>query len=261
MGSTLLNNLTSVPGGTSNSSPLGAAKHVVTKASASPWTWLAVTCALLGISGGIRSWRDHRFRTLAQESATCPFPLNDLPKVLGSWQAIEGLDTQLDPEVARIAGSSDHVIRTYVHEKSGEKVSVLVLYGLANSVFAHTPEVCFPAAGYRAVATPAPADHQFSTADSASPVSYRTAFFTKNVGGIDQYEEVLHAFLHNGQWLPDVASRWKLFRYHPGMFKILLQRRVPGTSTEKPLTESLFKEIVREIDSRILNTSHTPQAS
>lgn len=33
----------------------------------SPWKWLAVTCLLLGISGGIRAWRDREFAALTAE--------------------------------------------------------------------------------------------------------------------------------------------------------------------------------------------------
>ena len=56
--------------------------------------------------------------------------------------------------MARIAGSSDHTVRTYLDEKSGEQASALILYGKAAVVFAHTPEFCYPAAGYQAVRGP-----------------------------------------------------------------------------------------------------------
>ena len=31
----------------------------------SPWTWMAVTCLILGISGGLRFWRERQFTALA----------------------------------------------------------------------------------------------------------------------------------------------------------------------------------------------------
>ena len=85
-----------------------------------------------------------------RKSEATPFPLAELPRTAATWQASEGSDVQLDLDVARIAGSSDHIVRSYLDEKTGEQASVLLLYGLAAGVFGHTPEVCYPAAGYQA---------------------------------------------------------------------------------------------------------------
>jgi hypothetical protein len=210
---------------------------------------LAVTSVLLLISGGIRFARDQQFSSLARESKTCPFPLNELPKVLGSWRELEGTDSQLDPLTARVAGASDHIIRVYSDLRTGETVSILVLYGLADSVFAHTPDACYPAAGFRAMMEPV--DRELSRAGTASPVRCRVSHFTKTVAGAAQYDEVFCTFLHNGSWLPEVASRWKMFRYHPGMFKIQIQRHTMGITTENSPTESLLKEVVQAIESRL----------
>jgi hypothetical protein len=189
---------------------------------------------------------------LAQENATCPFPLEDLPRDLKDWTSVKELDSRLDPEIARIAGSSDHIIRTYKNKKTGEEVTALVLYGLANSVFGHIPEVCFPAVGYKQRG--ASVDQQFSIPDSTTPGRYRSASFTKSVGGIGSYqvEEVYYTFLHNAEWLPDLSSRWKSFRYHPAMFKIQLHHHASRlATTEDRSDESLLSQIAQEIDRQI----------
>jgi Protein of unknown function (DUF3485) len=224
---------------------------------------MGLACLLLGISGGIRLWRERQFQTLATESANCPFPLNEFPKTIGTWHMVDASDTQLDPEIARIAGSSDHIIRNYMDEKSGEIVNVLVLYGLADSVFGHTPEVCYPAAGYQPVKVDAPTSHEFYMSGSTTPVRFRSAFFSKQVGGISQYQEVCYTFLHNGQWLPEVQSRWKWFRYHPGMFKVQLQRlaSAPSKVTASSPSELLLREIVQEIDRRTSRSKLSTTAS
>jgi hypothetical protein len=235
-----------------NESPTGDMKQPSSKkASVSPWALMVVTCILLGISGGVRFWRDLKYRALAQESTACPFPLEDLPRSMGSWHAVEGSDSKLDPEIAQIAGSSGHIIRTYEDKKTGEQVTALVLYGLANSVFAHVPEVCYPASGFRQ--TVPSVNERFSIPGSTTSVQYRSAGFTKSTLGISQSEEteVCYTFRHNGEWLPEVASRWKSFRYHPAIFKIQLQRRSSGLAIQGGLTESLLGHFVQEIDSRI----------
>jgi Protein of unknown function (DUF3485) len=250
MGTTLVKNLASAPRNPLDESPMSTPKQPAVEALSSPRIWVAIACALLGLSGGLRFWRDRQFQALAAVNKTCPFPLKDLPKVLGSWHMIDESEAKLDPEIARTAGSSDHIIRTYRDDKSGEVVVVLVLYGLSSAVFAHIPEFCYPASGFQPDNTPT--DHEFSIPGSPIPVRFRSARYTKELAGIHQYEEVYYTFLHYGQWSPEVAGRWKLFRYYPSMFKVQLQRTVSELSdeTRNSPTESLLGEIVQEIDRR-----------
>ena len=83
------------------------------------------------MSGGIRYLRDWQFQSLNKESEKPPFPLKEFPKTLGDWHEVEGTEITLDPQIARIAGSSDHLVRTYINGRNGEQVSVMILYGLA----------------------------------------------------------------------------------------------------------------------------------
>jgi Protein of unknown function (DUF3485) len=219
-----------------------------TSPAKSPWFWFVVTAVLLLVSGGVRFWRDRQFESIVDQSAACPFPLNEIPKTLGTWQAIEGSDYQLDPETARTAGSSDHIIRTY-QNPDGENVVVLVLYGLAREVFAHTAEICYPTAGYKVAHDLQ--DSELEVAGLSAPVPVRSIVFGKTVAGISRYEEVVSTFRHGGKWVPDVASRWKLFRYQPGMFKIQVQRRVDSFSPETSPSRDLIGELVSTIENRL----------
>jgi hypothetical protein len=210
---------------------------------------MALTCLLLGISGGIRFWRDWQFRLQAEKGAVCPFPLNELPKTLGTWQCLEGSEGQLEPEIAQTAGSSENLVREYLDEKGGDRISVIVLYGLATTVFAHPPDVCYPGHGYRVVM--APKDRRLSIPGMKVPAVCRTAIYAKKVGPSERYEVVYHSFCHDGQWVPELASRWKSFRYHPGAFKIQLQRTVSsGFTLEDDSSESLLNQLIQEINRR-----------
>jgi hypothetical protein len=255
MNSASIKAIAPAPASTSSKSPAPTVKESVAKNLVSPWALAIATCLLLAASGGIRFWRDHQFRVIARESETCPFPLREFPKVLGTWYAdADGTreEPRLDPEIARIAGAAAYFVRNYTDKKTNETVLALVLYGPADSVFGHSPEICYPASGYRQIGDSVA--HQFSDPTSPSPMRFRSAFFSKDVGGITRYEEVYYTFYHNQQWLPEVANQWKSFRYHPGMFKLLLQRQTTDLSTENSPTESLLKEIVREINVRLAQT-------
>jgi Protein of unknown function (DUF3485) len=217
------------------------------RTSVSPWALMAVTCVLVGISGGVRFWRDLRFQSMDRESSVCPFSLKDLNRSLGTWQSDEKMDGKLAPEIARIAGSSDHIVRTYIDEKTGEQVTALVIYGLARSVFGHTPDICYPSSGFTAAG--APVDQQVEIPGMQTPVKFRRAFYTKSA--IGAFVEVDYTFFHNGEWLPDVSDRWKSFRQHPGIFKVQLERHSSKLSSDHSPTESLFTRIVQDLGSRV----------
>ena len=172
--------------------------------------------------------------------------MSELPTVLGTWHSIG--EAHLDPETLKLAGSSDHIIRSYTDSKTGETVSVLVVYGLAYSVFGHSPEVCYPAGGYQAVGKAE--DHEFSLPGSATPVRYRSKFFSKTVASVTRSHEVLWLFWHSGSWLPDVTDHFKTFRSSPALFKIQVECPVTGTSSEHSPVESLVKALTQEINIR-----------
>jgi hypothetical protein len=211
--------------------------------------WVVMVGILLGASGLVRYGRDMQFQAIEAQSKTAPFPLKELPTVLGGWRMVEGAETTLDPQIARIAGSSDHIVRTYENAKTGEKASVLVLYGLAPLVWGHTPEVCYPATGYKTVADPH--DVPVAVAATAAGVPFRQAVYGLFQGGSSSYHDVYYSFRNAGEWTPDMGARWKRFRSHPGMFKIQVERQVKDARTIDESCHDMLAALVTEIETRL----------
>jgi hypothetical protein len=210
---------------------------------------MTLACLLLGASGGVRAWQDHRFATVQQDVAVSPFPLKDLPQVLGEWRAQDGDETSLDPEVARIAGSSDHVIRTYRNATTGQSLSVLILFGPAQIVYAHRPEVCYPAAGYRPVAE----SLSRPVAGSGAPAEFTAQIYARQRNQQQWRQEVYFSFLHGDHWTPNPGQFWKDFRHHPSMFKVQVQRTVPEFERRElnNPTEQFLGLLLPEIERRV----------
>jgi hypothetical protein len=217
----------------------------------SKWMWVPVAILLLAASGGVRAWQDARFATVEVQGQKCPFDLKDIPVNLGSvWQLQEGGEGELDDEVKRIAGCSDSLIRTYRNSSTGVSLTVLILYGPAKYVFGHSPEVCYPAAGYRPAANPS--YHGIQVGET-SPASFRSEVFVKNGDYQERLEEVYYSFFQANHWTPDPLSNWKDFRHHPSMFKIQIQRRVikgEWRDVNNP-TEQFLKVLLPELNKRI----------
>jgi hypothetical protein len=204
---------------------------------------------LLGASGGYRYWRDHQFSTLEAQSRNAPFALKEISTVLGDWRMVEGAEATLDPRIARLAGSTDHIVRTYENAETGEKATVLALYGPALLVFGHTPDVCYPSTGYKPMGKPD--DVTIPGADGAPDALFRHGRYGWFEGGGSRVNEVFHSFRNGGVWSPEMASRWKQFRYNPGMFKIQVERVVRGDgAAEARATHALLASLVAEIEGR-----------
>jgi len=214
------------------------------------WTWTFLFCVVLGMSGGIRYLRDWQFQTLNKESEKPPFPLKEFPKTLGDWHEVEGTEITLDPQIARIAGSSDHLIRTYVNRRNGEQVSVMILYGLAYLVWPHTPDACYPAAGFKSV--PPSGDVDIDVPETTIKARFREQNFAKYQTGAGIYQQVYYSLRNAGEWGLNLENRWKSFRYNPGMFKVQVQRQVVAVGkAENNSLKDLLGKIVQEIEQRL----------
>lgn len=204
---------------------------------------------LLGASGAYRYWRDYQFSALEARSRNAPFAMKEISPALGDWRMVEGAETTLDPRIARLAGSTDHIVRTYENESTGEKVTVLALYGPALLVFGHTPEICYPSTGYKPMADP---DDVTIPGVAGAPDSvFRQARYGWFEGGDSRVNEVFYAFRNGGVWHPEMASRWKQFRYNPGMFKIQVERVVRDSGQKGDGMSDLLASLVAEIEGRL----------
>ncbi len=243
---------------------LGSPQHAGAPAPTRKAAWqfdvrgLVMIGLLLGASGAYRYWRDYQFATLEAQSRDCPFPLKDLSPVQGSWRSVEGAEATLAPEIARIAGSTDHIIRSYANEKTGEKVTVLVLYGPSQLVWAHTPEVCYPSTGYKPLVISK--DVTVPGVDGEAGTLFRHGVYGRTDAGAVRMSEVFHSFRNAGLWTPEMASRWKQFRYNPGMFKVQVERSVQDADSRGEACYDLLAAMVADIEGR-LRPASAPVAS
>jgi Protein of unknown function (DUF3485) len=217
------------------------------------WRWVFIIGILLGASGGIRNWRDWRFHSLSKESAISPFSLSEIPNTLGDWHVVEGSESTLEPDIARITGATDHIIRmyNYVGKTSGETAVVMILYGLARDVWPHTPDACYPANGFRSVSPSRGQDIDIGVPEKSTSVRFRVQHFVKAKPGQVDYRVVYYSFQNAGEWGLDKEQNWKSFRYHPGMFKVQIQCQASSSGKiDESSVQELIGRIVYEIEHR-----------
>jgi hypothetical protein len=210
--------------------------------------WSILGCLLLVGSGVARVFQERRFDQEKGYLETCPFPLKDIPVRIGGWRLIEGGESALDPMTLRITGATNNLMRVYIDDLTGVVLQVLVLFGPAEPVAPHTPEICFPASGYTPVDEPA--DRVIKDASGKTYV-FRSGVFAKSGGRAMIREEAYYSFRLNGQWSPHMPTRFP--RKNPGIFKIQIQRRVGNSERrdqDEPI-EQFLSLLMAEIEGRI----------
>ena len=148
-------------------------------------------------------------------------------------------------------GCKDSVFRTYVDGRTGVRISMIVLYGPPVDVTEHTPENCYPHAGYMTSEGPVVR----AVPVGGRPVPFNSMIFEKGEGGSLERQEVYYTW-HYGRWTASRAST-KLLERIPGIYKVHLARAVSARETLEPdgPSEAFLAQLVPEIERRLAASS------
>lgn len=204
--------------------------------------WAIICSTLLAGSAGFRALQSRHYQEENSYTVESPFALKNIPKQVGDWQLVEGSEGNLDPLTTRITGSTDHILANFHNEQTGCVLQVMLLFGPAEPVLPHTPEVCYPATGYKP--TEPPVDRPVSSDDK--PIGrFRSTIFAKSNGRDLVRETAYYAFRHDGEWVPWVDTK-NSPRKNPGIFKIQVARRLTPTENrfqDEPIEDFLAKMV------------------
>ena len=70
----------------------------------------------------------------------------NFPREFGEWEAERELET--DPRQMEVAGAVGHISRLYRHKTTGQQVSTFVVCATPHDASGHTPDRCYPGAGF-----------------------------------------------------------------------------------------------------------------
>lgn len=207
---------------------------------------------LLAGSGVVRMWQVRRVDAALAAGRESPFPLATVPQKFGDWT---GVTTELDPRIVEATGSTDHITRRYVDSRTGVAIDVIILYGPTSNIFIHTPELCYPKAGYAERGESYARDIRIP----GGTAPFRSLEYTKGETGQLEYQEVYYSWRYNGRWSPAVGNLKQSERI-PGMYKVQLARRVgpyESRTIDNPC-ERLLEQLLPDLESRITGQSAPP---
>ena len=123
------------------------------------------------------------------------------PKAVGDWEVVEELES--NPEELERAGAVGHISRAYSNTKSKARLSAFVVCATPHDASGHTPDRCYPGAGFEIAET----EHRLTVplADD------RTAeVFTGTFRKSGQTLRVFWTYGVDGRWIAPQIARIEL---------------------------------------------------
>jgi len=132
----------------------------------------------------------------AAEQLQRHFPVN-----CGEWELAEELESS--PEELERAGAVGHVARAYSNRKSKARVSVFVVCATPHNASGHTPDRCYPGAGFEIAET----EHRLTVPlDDGRSAEVFTGTFRKS----GQTLRVFWTYGFDGRWVAPQIARIEL---------------------------------------------------
>ena len=123
------------------------------------------------------------------------------PKEFGAWKMIG--ETKADPAQLKVAGAVGHISREYQNVESGARVGVFVVCATPSDASGHTPDRCYPGAGFEIGET----EHrQTIPLDNGRSAEVFTGTFRKS----GQTLRVFWTYGFDGRWVAPQIARIEL---------------------------------------------------
>lgn len=149
----------------------------------------------------------------------------EVPTTIGTWTSEE---VELDPREMKAAGAVGAFSRRYVDSVTGDVVSIFVILGAPGDIASHTPDICYPGAGF----VLGPIEKTKVEIEGASrQADFFTSTATQNRPDSLQRLRLLWGWTTDGSWkAPDDARR--AFVSAPALCKIYVVSPDEGEETD-----------------------------
>ena len=142
---------------------------------------------------------------------------------LGDW---EGHSVPTDERQFAQAEALGYFVREYVHKRTGQQITVMLVCGRPGPISLHTPDVCYLGAGYGVVG-----EREQYRMEDAPGAEFTTARFAKQ-GVAPNPLRMLWAWSDRGPWQAPVVPRLTFAR-STVLYKVYVIRRL--ANQDEPL--------------------------
>jgi hypothetical protein len=164
-----------------------------------------------------------------------------LQNVSLDFQDWEGRDLEVNPRMIDKSELSGYISRVYKHRFSGREISIFLACGRPGPVSVHTPDVCYPGAGFEMLSDQKTGEYK-DALNSNKSAEFATALFGKNTPQGKHYLRIYWSWNGDGAWrVPAVP------RYTFGGSKVLYKMYVVssfGKSEEETNVEATTRRFI-----------------
>jgi Protein of unknown function (DUF3485) len=209
--------------------------------------------SLIMLAGLVHGSWTNRWRP-APAVAALASRLDSVPMVLGdgAWTATS---LELPDRELTMTGAVGYFSRIYSNPSKGVQVSVLLLCGLPGDMTTHTPDACYPGAGYTLGTSEG---HMVRYGQPESQVEFRTAIASRS-GSSPSVLRLFWAWRGSKGWSAPEEPRWS-FASEPVLTKIYIVRETAGAVADPkndPCNE-FMSLLLPQLDSVLFSVSDRP---
>jgi Protein of unknown function (DUF3485) len=173
---------------------------------------------IIGVGLVHGSWTN-RWR-MAPGFAELAAHLESVPMAMGDWVATR---REMSPRELAATGAAGCLSRIYTNPKTGVAISVLLLCGLPGDVTVHTPEACYPGAGYT---LEIPTNHIRRYGSDGQTAEFQTAVARRG-GAKPSVLRIFWSWHSSKGWSAPQDARWRLAA-EPILSKLYVIRETGG---------------------------------
>lgn len=196
-----------------------------------------IVAAALGHGWGSQRWN------LATPQAQRVERLHALEIRFADWRPVV-LTTEELPPHERSRATARH----YGPSTGSDGAVVTLISGPPGAVTTHTPDVCYPASGYRILRGPR---REVITLPDGTAAEYYVADFEKRTATQQERVRVRWSWSDNGSWLAPERPRWQFARrlqLAPVLFKLYIASPLPeGEETSRLVDSEALQSFTRAV--------------
>jgi hypothetical protein len=203
--------------------------------------------ALLAVSGlahGLLTSRWQPSEALAAARSRVPL----VPLTIGGWQ---GRDLPTDPEAFAQARAEAYWMRHYQEGPDGPGVTAILMCGQTGPLAVHTPDICYPSAGY---AMTAPETHiDIPLPGAKRPAQLWTAVFRKELPTGSNQLRLFWTWNASGSWQAPASPRLA-FAGEPAIFKLyVVHELVAGEPLDRDLALEFLVQLLPALNKTLFS--------
>ena len=194
-----------------------------------------VVCVMFILGSGIVHglWTSRWYPSKALQQAVSRVP--KVPMEIGEWKAT---DVEVDAETYAQAGAQGYWMRNYRHDKTGERITVILMCGPFGQMSVHTPDVCYRGAGYEMDG----GQRKVVIRDGDTEGHFWSGVFRKNNALSAPALHLYWSWSADGDWLTPSSPRFT-FRGRPALYKLYVIQQ----ETVMPESKATQNEVQRFI--------------